>query len=219
VSACVSALQQDPGAILAFGRTQSIDPQGDPVQHGDMVDMEPLLSDDPAKRFHDAMAIGHSCFAIFGLIRTKLLRKTTLHRSYYGSDRALIAELAMLGRCLRVDSATLYNREHQQRSIRIRDRADRSRWQDTSSRRSASMEHTRHLLHLVEIARRHPDVVGPRRALAQLARLRLTKSDLWHVVLDVARFIAPRFVAFVRRTQRFVLGSLRQTRPSSGTHP
>jgi glycosyltransferase involved in cell wall biosynthesis len=213
VSACISALQQDPGAVLAFGRTQNIDLQGAPVGQGDKIEMEAILSDDPAKRFHDTMAVGHSCFAIFGLIRTEMLRKTTLHRSYYGSDRALIAELALLGRCLRVDSAMLYNREHPLRSIRIQDRAERSRWQDTTSRRSASMEHTRHLLHLIEIGRRHPDVVRPRRALLQLAKLRLTASDLWHVVLDVARFVAPKLVTSVRSVLR---GPRKQMRPNSG---
>jgi len=213
VSACVAALQEDPGASLAFGRTQCIDGQGAPTEHGDTGEMGAILHADPARRFHDAIALAATCFPIFGVFRMEALRRTTLHRSYYGSDRALIAEAALLGRCLLVNSAVFYNREHPQRSIRMIDHGQRSRWQDTSASRSASMEHVSLLMHLVEIARRHRRLVRPGSALLQVAKLRLTPRELGRVALDLTRYVSPALGASLRR---LFVGPPEQARPSVG---
>ena len=84
-----------------------------------------ILDADPADRFERAITLGGTCFPIFGVFRTEMLKRSTLHRSYYGSDRALIAEAALMGKLLRVDEAVFYNREHPKRSIRMVDHAER----------------------------------------------------------------------------------------------
>jgi hypothetical protein len=61
-------------------------------------------------------------FEIFGLIRSDALRKTTMHRPYYGSDKALMTELTLLGRFVFVPGIVFYNREHRDRSINIKDK-------------------------------------------------------------------------------------------------
>jgi glycosyltransferase involved in cell wall biosynthesis len=209
VGACLAALEADHGAAVAFGRTICIDGDGHEIDGEDSDEMEAILDTDPARRFLIAILRGGTCFPIFGLFRTSLLQRSTLHRPYYGSDRALIAEMALLGRCLLVPEAVFYNREHPKRSIRLTDHAERSRWQSTSAGRAAAMEHVGLLRHLTEIACRHGDVVAPRAALAQLARFALKPRQLGRVALDLTRYASPSAGA---RLRRIVVG-----RPSEGS--
>lgn len=191
VSACVAALDARPDAALAFGDTQCVDPAGAFIPWNEENKMGPIEDEDPARRFHKAIVMAGTCFPIFGLFRMETLRRTTRHRSYYGSDRALIAETALLGKCVLVNEAIFYNREHPKRSINMVDHAARSRWQSTSASRRAAMEHVNLLLHLIEIARRHPNVVSRRAALTQVAKLALQPRQIGRYTLDLIRYVWP----------------------------
>lgn len=199
LSACVSALDARPDAGLAFARTQCIDENGDFIPWEEESIMEAIEDESPAARFHHAINRAGTCFPIFGLFRMDLLRRTTLHRSYYGSDRALIAETALLAKCIQVDEATFFNREHATRSINMVDHAARSRWQNTSGNRRAAMEHVNLLLHLLEIARRHPDAVSPVAATAKVAQIACTPRQLGRYALDLVRYVSPEGGAGLRR--------------------
>lgn len=199
VSACLAALEKDPGAALAFGRTVCIDPDGRQIDGQDMDAMDAILDPSPARRFHTAITRSGTCFPIFGLFRRSILARTTLHRPYYGSDRALIAETALLGRCLLVPAATFYNREHPTRSIRMVDHGARSRWQSTSAGRGSAMEHVGLARHLTEIAMRHGDVVSPLAAATQVARFALRPMQVGRIALDLARYASPNAAARLKR--------------------
>ena len=204
VSACLAALEADPTASLAYGRTQCIDHEGNAVAGEDNAEMAAILDEDPARRFLTAIARGGTCFPIFGLFRKETLRRSTLHRPYYGSDRALIAEAALLGRCHLVPEAVFYNREHPKRSIRMVDHAERRRWQSTTAGRAAAMEHVGLLRHLFEIAGRHRDIAPVSATLALLGRYALAPRQIGRVALDLTRFASPAAAASLRR---MVVGS------------
>lgn len=207
VSACVAALERDPEASLAFAKTVCIDPDDRPVDGPDHDETPALLDPQPERRFYRAITLGGTCFPIFGVFRMSMLQRSTLHRSYYGSDRALIAEAALLGKLLRVDEATFYNREHPTRSIRMVDHAERSRWQDTSrSSRKAAMEHVNLFRHLMEIAGRHGDVVAPSKARAAALRYGLAPRQAARMALDVVRYMSPTGAA---RMKALVTGARR----------
>lgn len=190
LSACVAKLEARPDAALAFGFTQCVDKNSQPFDWPEK-EMGTIDESNPAKRFYRCMTEDGTNFPIFGLYRMDLLKRTTLHRSYYGSDRALLAEVALLGSCLMVPEAIFFNREHPDRSINIKDLAVRSRWQNGKSTRRAAMEHVNLLTHLFEIAGRHPDVVAPYRALGALAKFALTPRQVGRYCLDMIRFISP----------------------------
>jgi hypothetical protein len=111
-----------------------------------------------------------------------------------------------------VDGATFYNRDHPERSMRIANRVERSRWQDTSSSARSASQHLLGLMHLIEIARRHSDVVGQHRVMMQLCKLKLTPTELWYVAVDLCRFTSPTIVAAVRRA---VIGAPAPTQPGT----
>lgn len=189
---CVETLDARPDVSLAFARTQCIDSDGAFIPWDERSVMSAIEDDDPAERFFRAIVGAGTCFPIFGVFRTSVLRQSTLHRSYYGSDRALIAEAALFGKVAQVaDDAVFFNREHETRSINMTDQAERSRWQDTSAGRRAAMEHVNLLLHLIEIARRHSDLAPTRRVLGSIARYATHRRQLGRYALDLVRYVSP----------------------------
>ncbi|KJS35144.1 MAG: hypothetical protein VR74_17410 [Hyphomonas sp. BRH_c22] len=207
---CITVLDRDPNIALAFGETHSID------QHGQTIAVPPnemtsLLDADPARRFYRSIDEAATCFPIFGLFRMSVLKRTSLHRKYYGSDRGLIAETALLGKCIRVPEALFLNREHPQRSINIDSVAVRSKWQTGTANRRAAMEHVNLLLHLYEIAGRHRDVVSPVRARAALARFAFRPFQIGRYLLDLIRYVSPSMGA---RLKRWVAGPRRGAQSS-----
>ena len=190
VSTCVGVLDEDETLSLVFARTVGIDDLGhttQPVGH----ETPALLDHDPTRRFMDAITLGGTCFPIFGLFRMSALRRSTLHRPYYGSDRGLIAEMALLGRFQRTPEATFFNREHLDRSINIGDKLARSRWQTGASSRGAAAEHINLARHLFEIAGRHPDIASPWKLRANLAGHTLKRRQLGRYCLELASIISP----------------------------
>lgn len=203
VSACVASLEADPDATLAFGRTICIDPDGNPTAGEDVNETPPILDGNPARRLWLALSECGTCFPIFGVFRMDFLRRSTLHRSYYGSDRALVAEAALLGKVLLAEDAVMFNREHPSRSIRLTDHGERSRWQDSSaSGRGARMEHVSRFLHFIEVAGRHPEVANPWAARLQVLRFEASPLQLGRLSLDLVRFISPELVTNARRLAR-----------------
>jgi glycosyltransferase involved in cell wall biosynthesis len=108
---CVAALEASPDAVLANSTAQIIDAHGDIIgfYDGGVAGAE---SPDTAVRFAALVLSRHLCTDLFGLIRTAALRKTRLHGTYFGSDRALLAELSLLGRFVHLPMPLFQNREH-----------------------------------------------------------------------------------------------------------
>jgi glycosyltransferase involved in cell wall biosynthesis len=197
LSATVAALQAAPAATLAITRTQCVDDTGAPV---DLVGAESAAigGADPAQRL--ALALRHmgTCYAIFGLFRADALSKSSLHRPYYGSDRALLAELALLGPFVRSEAGVFFNREHQTRSVHLRKKADRRIWQAAGATRFAAAEHVNFALHLLEIAGRHKQVVSPLRARAQAAAFLLQPGKLPRYAFELLTFASPPLAYFLK---------------------
>lgn len=187
---CVGVLDADPEVALAFGSTKGISPKNkimEPVGE----ETPSLESDDPAKRFQQAIDLAGTCFPIFGVFRRANLAQSTLHRPYYGSDRAVIAEAALMGKFRRVENAIFYNREHEQRSINIDDKEQRSLWQTGKKSRSAAAEHINLTKHLFEIATRHRKIVPPRRLYGRLLLRSIHPVQIGRYGLELASMVSP----------------------------
>lgn len=107
---CIAELDRDLGVVLATSRVDRIDENGRLVGHeryrlGEGSRWAP-------RRFVGQASQNHSCFQIFGVVRTDVLARTTLHGPYIGSDRDLLAELALHGRFAVVDEYLLHRRVH-----------------------------------------------------------------------------------------------------------
>jgi glycosyltransferase involved in cell wall biosynthesis len=114
---CVELLDDHPDAVLATCWTAMID---DTDRVFEVVTRYPLASDSPrpAERYRGLL---HAVTGDddYGVIRTEALRATPLLDSYYHADRALVAELALHGKFLRIPEPLYFRRD-------LPDRASRS---------------------------------------------------------------------------------------------
>jgi glycosyltransferase involved in cell wall biosynthesis len=128
---CVAFLDADPGAVLCHARVRHIDAEG---RAGDVYKREWTFNDpDPVVRFARAMALDHSCVTVFGVIRLETLRRTAAIAPFVGSDRPLLAELALYGRLEYVPEELFLWRDHPDRSVKLLDRRARLAWFDAEA--------------------------------------------------------------------------------------
>jgi glycosyltransferase involved in cell wall biosynthesis len=200
----VSELDGDQNLSLAFGKTVCIDEEGREIPTVGMEAPE-ILDDDPAVRFIKALVQLGTCFPIFGLFRKNVLEKTTLHRPYYSSDKALLAEVALLGKIGFVPAAIFFNREHKQRSINLA-KSERSAWQNGTKSRYAAAEHLNLLRHYFEIARRHPNVAPPLRLTLAVIRYGLEPLQLGRYITECAGLVSPSAERMIKRSAGRMLG-------------
>ncbi|MDP2005236.1 MAG: glycosyltransferase family 2 protein [Rubrivivax sp.] len=116
---CVQALDAHPDAVLAYTGTLDIDERGTVVR--EIYDNSTALAfdaPDVAARFRDLVVVDHSCISVFGVIRSAALRDTALIAPYPGSDRALLVELGLRARFVRIVDNLMLHREHVERSTK-----------------------------------------------------------------------------------------------------
>lgn len=128
---CVETLERDQDIVLCHARVQGIDETGRVV--GDYAEELNFNHPDPVIRFSRAMALNHGCVSVFGVMRLHVLKSTARIAPFIGSDRPLLAEMALHGRLEYVPEPLFLWREHKNRSIRL-SRNERLEWFDTHAR-------------------------------------------------------------------------------------
>ena len=115
---CVEVLDEDPTTVLCNGRFREIDGHGDWIR--DQLYTIDMTSSQPHRRLGELMRTDAGHPILYGLIRTEVLRRTHLLAPYHGSDRALLAELALFGRIREIPEILWSSREHPERSLYVR---------------------------------------------------------------------------------------------------
>ena len=113
LESCVQLLDDDPDVVLAHSNTGLID------ENGELFPFDPEIGSylDPrtgvqvkndsaeigdragaVERFWQVLSRSRMATHIFGVVRRQNLNQTRLHANFYTADRALLAELALLGR-------------------------------------------------------------------------------------------------------------------------
>jgi glycosyltransferase involved in cell wall biosynthesis len=131
ISKCVEVLDKNDSIILCNSKAKFIDKYGKIIADY-KISSEKTSSVKPHDRFGYLIYFNHWCFDVFGLIRSDALRKTSLIKAYPGSDRALLAELGILGQFYEIPQYLFFNREHPERSVRTLPENMRAGWFDTS---------------------------------------------------------------------------------------
>ncbi len=114
---CVSVLERDPLAVLAYPRVTIIDQLEEASQRTRRCYHRPNLQSPLAReRIREIFfATPPSMFVhylIFGLMRSATLRDTPLIRNYVGSDVCLLVDLALRGKLVEVPEELLHIRWH-----------------------------------------------------------------------------------------------------------
>jgi glycosyltransferase involved in cell wall biosynthesis len=124
---CLEALEEDPGAVLAYPKTRLIDETGATVS--DHEDGLALGQATPHARLAALVpALGYAN-PIYGVIRSSALRQTRLLGAYPTADYVLLAELALLGRFVEVPERLFLRRIHPAMSRQVNpDAASAATW-------------------------------------------------------------------------------------------
>lgn len=107
---CVSVLDRHPEVVLCYGRTTIIDSQGNRAKDYD-DDLDLRWPSAPA-RFRAAVQRTTLVNVLQGVIRTDVLRQTSLLGSYPGADVLLLAALALRGQFYEVPERLFLRRIH-----------------------------------------------------------------------------------------------------------
>lgn len=150
VERTLEILRRDPSLVLCASQSRLIDEAErdlprDPAtglyrdRAGNLRHGPPLpgraRSPNPVERFRDIYLHTVRCFDVFSLMRADLLRRSALHRSYYGSDRSLLVELSLLGRFEEVPEPLFMKREHVATSLSLSP-TEKAKWIDAKGGRT-----------------------------------------------------------------------------------
>jgi glycosyltransferase involved in cell wall biosynthesis len=144
---CVAVLDRDPGLVLSYTRTKMIDDEGQPLPFdqerncyldsaGEFLMTPPPSyiggAASPEVRFREVLWPMGWSLPLSGVIRRDALLRTSLYCNYYGADKVLLAELALLGRFHQIPEEFFAKRIHQgdthHKTTRERAEHESKRW-------------------------------------------------------------------------------------------
>jgi len=113
IERCLEFIEKSPGSVLCYSKGIEVDEDGRQLGQKEQV----LNADGPVayERFRELIRMEHNCESIFGLIRTDVLKKTSIHGDFPDSDRCVLAELALYGNFAKLPEYLFFHREHSRR--------------------------------------------------------------------------------------------------------
>jgi glycosyltransferase involved in cell wall biosynthesis len=115
LSLCLDALEVDDSVVFAHSLTRVIGEDGQLLESYDARLRSSSL--DPLVRARDLLAKSHRCHPISGLIRLDALRELPLRGKHIHSGRALLLQLALLGRFYQVPEFLYIRTRHSGQSV------------------------------------------------------------------------------------------------------
>lgn len=123
---CVDVLDRYPCISVCHTKVKVIDKEGGFYDDEDIYvkltnENIKLRTDSTvvADRLGDLVNFRHSCYQVFGLIRSSALKQTSLIDKYAGSDRVLLVRLGLLGQFWEIPEFLFYLRRHPEQSVKI----------------------------------------------------------------------------------------------------
>ena len=212
LSRTVAALDAAPGAVLCTTGVAEID-SGDEVRRVYRNVFPGIDSPSPARRLAALIHTRHECEDFFGLFRREALLGSSLHGTHSGSDRVLLAEMALRGPWTSVAEPLFVHREHEQRYTRAvllpGDRSQAALWLDTAAPAALAsrMFHLVVYRHYLRVVRKNTRPGGARAACyAELLRWWFTDGHLPDVLRDLVKD-HPRLRRSLRAVKTALLGA------------
>ena len=126
---CVEVLDRDPQVALCYPKTLLIDADGKEIMKYE--DRLHMMQGDPHDRLRHFLTKVNLANAVFGVIRTSVLRETGLLGKYFGADYILLMEICLRGKFFEVPEHLFLRRDHEKNSRRL-PKKEIAVWWDTS---------------------------------------------------------------------------------------
>lgn len=192
---CVALLDANPDAVLCHSRTRIIGDKGETFA----VHLAGLDAPRPSDRFAAVILKPHWCVEMFGVIRTGALLRTNLMSGYFGGDKTMLAELALLGRFLHVPEPLFVNRDHPERSLRAVPFHKRQEFHDTGNARRRVTHWALYTDYWRAVRRLVPDGAERARCYGHLVRWWFSNLHVVRLPLDVVYAFLPGAAARMYR--------------------
>jgi glycosyltransferase involved in cell wall biosynthesis len=226
---CVAALDAHPDAVLCQTLVQQIGELGEFLS---IFDTRATGADSarPSKRFAASILTFHHAIDVFGVIRAEALAKRPLHLPHAGSDKALLADLALESPFTYVREPLFIHRDHPVRFVHkaLKDRDETLVWYGANGSARQVWSWWRHYRALFAIVSRR--VAGRRerlRCYGHLLRWLTVDRNFRGLVGDALWAFDPRTVTALRawsewwRGDPAVIASRRRisAQPDEARHP
>jgi glycosyltransferase involved in cell wall biosynthesis len=121
IEKCLAKLENSPNAVMALSEMVMVDESGRRVSAANPIDNTNIGTEgmDVVERLHEVFR-RTGWWAIYGLIRPEVLRKTKLYRSEFAGDVILIAELLLHGEFAKVEEPLFFYRVRTTQSFSIK---------------------------------------------------------------------------------------------------
>ncbi len=208
LEATVSALEAAPDAVLCNSLVEYIDGAG---KHLGLYDSGLANADrpSPAERFAAMVLRSHSCVDFFGLLRRSAMENSLLHGPFHGADRAFLAQMALRGRLLQLETPLVQMREHENRYTRRHaSLVERMRWHDASRPGRLVFPTWRLYGEYVKMVHHEPLPIGEKlRCWAVLGRWWFVNWNAVRAGVDMVAVAAPGIVGFAERIKTRLFGA------------
>lgn len=201
---CVATLDAHPDAVLCQTLVHQVGERGQSLA---VLESGAPNADSPrpSARFAGSILTDHDAFDVFGLIRAEALATTTLHLPYAGSDKVLLAELALNGPFTHVKEPLFIHRDHPGRFVHraLKDRDETLVWYGANaSAKQVWSWWRRYRDFFGVVSRRVADPSERLRCYGHLLRWLTVERNFKALVGDILWALDPRIVAAVRALSR-----------------
>lgn len=116
---CIEVLDCDPSVVLCYPKTIIINEHGEQIEkYFDDFNFDSSKPHERFERYHNVVRYGHGCHPLYAVMRTNILKKTSLIGSYPSSDLVLLGELSLHGKFHEVPEYLFFKRDHPHSSVR-----------------------------------------------------------------------------------------------------
>lgn len=195
---CVARLEADPDAVLCQTQTRIKGENGDSMA----THLAGLDAARPSDRFGVIILRPHWCVDVYGVIRTNVLLRTELQSGYYGKDKAMLAELALLGKFLYVPEPLFVNRDHPGRSMRAVPLNRRASFHDPSHAQPKLTHWALYTDYWRAVGRHVHDREEVLRCYSKLTQWWFANAHAARLSMEMAFAVAPRLAGPVSRLRQ-----------------
>jgi glycosyltransferase involved in cell wall biosynthesis len=206
---CVAALDAHPDAVLCQALVQQIGEFGESLS---IFDTSATGADSPwpSERFAASVLTFHHAIDVFGVIRAEALTKTPLHLPHAGSDKALLADLALESPFTYVKVPLFIHRDHPARFVHkaLKNRDETLVWYGANGSAKQVWSWWRHYRALFSIvSRRVADRRERLRCYGHLLRWLAVDRNFRGLVGDALWAFDPRTVTALRALSQWWRGN------------